>query len=84
MPQAVGDKVPRGGRSGEPKARTGGAAGSPPGRFAPGAEGDKRALLFLGFPPPEALKAFFKVKKRARVTFLQTSAIIEFSVGSGG
>ncbi len=45
MPEAVGDVVPEGGRSGEPKARTGGAAGSPPGRFAPGAEGDKRALL---------------------------------------
>ena len=45
MPQAVGDNVPRGGRSGEPKARTGGAAGSPPGMVAPGAEGGKWALL---------------------------------------
>ena len=45
MPQAVGDNVPRGGRSGEPKARTGGAAGSPPGMFAPGAVGGKWALL---------------------------------------
>jgi hypothetical protein len=45
MPQAVGDVVPEGGRSGEPKARTGGAAGSPPVMFAPGAEGGKRALL---------------------------------------
>ena len=73
MPEAVGDAVPEGGRSGEPKARTGGAAGSPPGRFAPGAEGDKRAPLFLpllGFPPPEALKAFLKVKNaRARYGF---------------
>ena len=64
MPQAVGDVVPEGGRSGEPKARTGGAAGSPPGMFAPGAVGGKRALLFflplLDFPPPEALKAFLK------------------------
>ena len=45
MPQAVGDNVPEGGRSGEPKARTGGAAGSPPGMVAPGAEGGKWALL---------------------------------------
>ena len=45
MPQAVGDVVPEGGRSGEPKARTGGAAGSPPGMFAPGAVGGKWALL---------------------------------------
>jgi len=41
--------------------------------FAPGAEGGKRALLFLpllGFPPPEALKAFLKVKNaRARYGF---------------
>ena len=80
----MGDNVPRGGRSGEPEARTGGAVGSPPEMFAPGAEGGKRALLFLGFPPQEALKAFFKVKKRARVTFLQASAIIGFSVVSGG
>jgi hypothetical protein len=41
---------------------------------APGAEGGKWALLFflplLGFPPPEALKAFFKVKDaRARYGF---------------
>ena len=51
MPEAVGDAVPEGGRSGEPKARTGGAAGSPPGRFAPGAEGGKWALLeFRGMP----------------------------------
>ena len=51
MPQAVGDNVPEGGRSGEPKARTGGAAGSPPGRFAPGAEGGKWARLkFLSYP----------------------------------
>ena len=89
MPEAWGNVVPEGGRSGEPEARTGGAAGSPPGMFAPGAEGGKWALLFFlplwGFPPPEALKAFLKVKKtRARVTVLQTSAIIEFLVGSGG
>ena len=45
MPQAWGDVVPEGGRSGEPKARTGGAAGSPPGMFAPGARGGKRAPL---------------------------------------
>ena len=49
MPQAAGDNVPRGGRSGEPKARTGGAAGSPPGMFAPGAVGGKRALLKFKF-----------------------------------
>ena len=70
----MGDAVPEGGRSGEPKARTGGAAGSPPGMVAPGAEGGKWALLFflplLGFPPPEALKAFLKVKyARARYGF---------------
>ena len=45
MPQAWGDVVPEGGRSGEPEARTGGAAGSPAGRFAPGARGGKRAPL---------------------------------------
>ena len=73
MPQAWGDVVPEGGRSGEPKARTGGAAGSPPGMVAPGAVGGKWALLLsstVGFPPPEALKAFLKVKNaRARYGF---------------
>ena len=63
MPQAVGDNVPRGGRSGEPKARTGGAAGSPPGVFAPGAEGGKWALLILssavGFSTAGGVKRFF-------------------------
>ena len=62
MPQAVGDNVPRGGRSGEPKARTGGAAGSPPGMVAPGAEGGKRALLKLssvvGFSTAGGVKSF--------------------------
>ena len=58
MPQAVGDNVPRGGRSGEPKARTGGAASSPPGMFAPGTECDKRALLF-GFSTAGGVKSFF-------------------------
>ena len=51
MPEAVGDVVPEGGRSGEPKARTGEAAGSPPGVVAPGAGGGKWALLkFLSYP----------------------------------
>ena len=75
MPEAVGDVVPEGGRSGEPKARTGGPAGSPPARSAPGAVGDKRALFIFhswSFPPPEALKAFLKVKNaRARYGFLR-------------
>ena len=73
MPQAVGDNVPRGGRSGEPKARTGGAAGSPPGRFASGAEGGKWALLLssaVGFSTAGGVKSFFKVKDaRARYGF---------------
>ena len=51
MPEAAGDAVPEGGRSGEPKARTGGAAGSPPGMVAPGAVGGKRALLEFGGMP---------------------------------
>jgi len=51
LPEAVGDNVPRGGRSGEAKPRTGGAAGSPPVMFAPGAEGGKWTLLkFLSYP----------------------------------
>ena len=36
LPEAVGDNVPKGGRSGEAKPRTGGPAGSPPGRFVGG------------------------------------------------
>jgi hypothetical protein len=61
MPQAVGDNVPRGGRSGEPKARTGGAASSPPGMVAPGAEGGKWALLLsfaVGFSTAGGVKSF--------------------------
>ena len=47
----TGDGVPEGGRSGEAKPRTGGAAGSPPVMFAPGAEGGKWTLLkFLSYP----------------------------------
>ena len=73
MPQAMGDNVPRGGRSGEPKARTGGAAGSPPGMVAPGAEGGKWALLLssaVGFSTAGGVKSFFKVKNaRARYGF---------------
>ena len=62
MPEAVGDVVPEGGRSGEPEARTGGAAGSPPGRFAPGAVGGKRTLLLssaVGFSTAGGVKSFF-------------------------
>ena len=61
MPQAMGDNVPRGGRSGEPKARTGGAAGSPPGMVAPGAVGGKWALLLssaIGFSTAGGVKSF--------------------------
>ena len=62
MPQAWGDVVPEGGRSGEPKARTGGAAGSPPEMFAPGAVGGKRAPLLssaVGFSTARGVKSFF-------------------------
>ena len=61
MPQAWGDVVPEGGRSGEPKARTGGAAGSPPEMFAPGAVGGKRAPLHssaFGFSTAGGVKSF--------------------------
>ena len=57
----MGDVVPEGGRSGEPEARTGGAAGSPPGMFAPGAEGGKWALLLssaVGFSTAGGVKSF--------------------------
>lgn len=36
LPEAVGDNVPKGGRSGEAKPRTGGPAWSPPGRSVGG------------------------------------------------
>ncbi|MDD2657789.1 MAG: hypothetical protein PHD04_03995 [Candidatus Pacebacteria bacterium] len=61
LPEAVGDNVPKGGRSGEAKPRTGGAARSPPGMFAPGAEGGKRALLLspaVGFSTAGGVKRF--------------------------
>ena len=68
MPQAVGDNVPRGGRSGEPKARTGGAAGSSPGRFAPGAEGGKRGLLRIqGDAGRDAQAGAYRPEARVRV-----------------
>ena len=76
MPQAVGDNVPRGGRSGEPKARTGGAAGSPPEMFAPGAEGGKRALLLsfaVGFSTAGGVKSFSFKLKNARALCLWTT-----------
>ena len=69
----MGGQSPRGGRSGEPEARPGGAAGSPPGCLRPAPEaasGRSFFLPLLGFPPPEALKAFLKVKNaRARYGF---------------
>ena len=61
MPQAVGDNVPEGGRSGEPKARTGGPCWSPPEMFASGADGGKRALLLssaVGFSTAGGVKSF--------------------------
>ena len=71
---AVGDAVPEGGRPGKPKAQTGGPARSPPGdvraRRRRRQVGAPFLFPLLGFPPPEALKAFLKVKNaRARYGF---------------
>ena len=90
MPQAWGDVVPEGGRSGEPKARTGGAAGSPPGMFAPGAVGGKRALLKIKIPAAScgvfSLPQFarFRCKQRGiRPEEIKFSPAVEFSTAGG-